>query len=150
MSEFEPATENSALKDAIVQQIDARDGITFRDFMEMALYHPNLGYYTTRRDKIGRSGDYVTSPEASPVFGAIVGRQLREMWQQMGAPASWTLVECGAGTGALARDILRWATRAAPDFGAALHYAIVEASPPLAERQRETLEAEGLVGRVAR
>lgn len=144
VSEFASATENEALKAAILARI-ARDGpITFRDFMEIALYEPNLGYYTSRRENIGRSGDYVTSPEVSPVFGAMLGRQLREMWEALDRPLVFDVVEAGAGNGTLCRDILRWSQRAATDFHDALRYTILETSSALAARQREIVEAEGL------
>jgi SAM-dependent MidA family methyltransferase len=148
VSEFAPATENEALKTAIIERIGREGRITFRDFMEMALYAPGLGYYTSRRENIGRGGDYVTSPEVSPIFGAMLGRQLREMWEAIGSPPAFDVVEAGAGTGVLSRDILRWSRRAAPGFQEAVRYTIVEASEPLAGRQRETLEAEGLAGGV--
>ena len=145
--EFEAATENAALKRAIIERTEAEGGISFREFMAMALYHPGLGYYTGEREKIGRAGDYLTSPEVSPLFGAMLGRQLREMWGHTGHPAAFEVVEAGAGTGVLARDILSWARRTAPDFAAATTYTIVEVSPRLAERQRERLAAEGLAER---
>jgi SAM-dependent MidA family methyltransferase len=116
--------------------------------MAMALYHPHLGYYTSDRNKIGRTGDYLTSPELTPLFGAMLGRQLREMWEALGAPPALDLVEVGAGTGILARDILAWAQRTAPDFFEAVRYAIVETSGSLAATQRARLEAEGLADRV--
>jgi SAM-dependent MidA family methyltransferase len=144
VSEFESSGENAALKEAIVARIQRDGPITFRDFMEMSLYAPRLGYYTSRREKIGRSGDYVTSPEVSPIFGAMVGRQLQEMWDTMGRPGSFDVVEAGAGTGSLCHDIVRWSRRVDPAFCAALRYMIVEASEALAERQRETIEGEGL------
>jgi SAM-dependent MidA family methyltransferase len=142
MSEFDAATENTALRDAIIREIETRDGITFRDYMAMALYHPDLGYYTSRREKIGRTGDYVTSPETSPVFAAIVGRQLREFWETLERPGEFIVAECGAGTGTLARGIVRWASRTAQDLQHAMRYMIVETSGALIERQRETLAGE--------
>jgi SAM-dependent MidA family methyltransferase len=138
-AEFSPATENAALKRAIVERIEAEGPIPFRDFMEMALYYPGLGYYTSRREKIGREGDYLTSPEVSPYFGALIGRQLREMWQAMGNPRRFDVTECGAGTGTLAADVLSWAGRSEPEFAEVLRYVIVEASAPLRERQRSRL-----------
>ena len=111
--------------------------------MEAALYHPQHGYYRSRREKMGREGDYLTSPEVSPIFGVLLGRQLREMWQAMGEPRRFDVVEAGAGTGRLCRDILRWARTHAPDLRGALAYTIVEVSEALAERQRETLAEEG-------
>jgi len=142
-TEFEPATENAALKDVIADRIRSQGALTFRDFMEGALYHPQHGYYRSRREKMGREGDYLTSPEVSPIFGVLLGRQLREMWQAMGEPRSFDVVEGGAGTGRLCRDILRWARSHAPALRGALAYTIVELSDALAERQRETLAEEG-------
>jgi SAM-dependent MidA family methyltransferase len=143
-SEFEPGTDNQALKDLIIERAQCEGGVSFRDFMEMALYHPHLGYYTSTREKIGRAGDYLTSPEVSPIFGAMVGRQLREIWEIMGRAERFQIVEAGAGTGALCRDILRWARRAAPEFSAATEYIIVEVSPALAARQRDAIVEDGI------
>ncbi len=143
-AEFEPPGENAVLKERIIQRIRAEDGIPFREFMAMALYEPGLGYYCARREKMGRQGDYLTSPEVGPLFGAMLGRQLLGMWTALDRPARFQAVEAGAGTGALCLDILRWARRAAPGFADALTYTIVEASPALRERQKETLETAGL------
>ncbi len=142
-TEFEPATENAALKEAIVARIRSPGALTFRDFMDAALYHPQHGYYRSRREKMGREGDYLTSPEVSPIFGVLLGRQLREMWQAMGEPRRFDVVEAGAGTGRLCHDILRWARSHAPGFRGALAYTIAEVSDALAERQRETLAEQG-------
>ncbi len=139
MTEFEAATENEQLKEAIVQHIQSQGPIPFRNFMEMALYHPQHGYYSSPREKMGREGDYLTSPEVSPLFGAMVGRQLHEMWEAMARPAAFQLVEMGAGSGALCRDIARWARRNRPEFAAAISYTIVELSEALRERQRRTV-----------
>jgi len=92
VNEFDSPTENEALKEAIIARIEREGRITFRDYMEMALYAPGIGYYTSRREKIGRSGDYVTSPEVSPIFGVMVGRQLSEMWEALGRPAAFEVV----------------------------------------------------------
>jgi SAM-dependent MidA family methyltransferase len=142
--EFEAATENSALKRAIISRIESEGPITFRDFMEMALYHPGLGYYIGDREKMGRGGDYLTSPELSPVFGAMIGRQLREMWEAINSPSRFDIVEAGAGTGALARDVLAWAHRAVPEFATAVRYQIVEVSAELRRAQLARLQAERL------
>jgi SAM-dependent MidA family methyltransferase len=148
-NEFEPTSENQALKDLIIERIQREGGINFRDFMEMALYQPHLGYYTSTREKIGRAGDYLTSPEVSPTFGAMVSRQLNEMWDVMGRPVTFQIVEAGAGTAALCRDILRWARGTAPDLLSAIEYVIVEVSPALAARQTEAISGEGLGHKVS-
>jgi SAM-dependent MidA family methyltransferase len=141
-TEFEAATENAALKEAIVACIQSQGPMPFRDFMDAVLYHPHHGYYRSRREKMGREGDYLTSPEVSPVFGVLVGRQLREMWQAMGTPPRFAAVEAGAGTGLLCRDILRWARGHTPEFRDALTYTIVEVGDALARRQQEAVAEE--------
>jgi SAM-dependent MidA family methyltransferase len=142
--EFESTTENALLVAEIRDRLEREGRMTFRDFMEMALYHPQHGYYRSPREKMGRAGDYLTSPEVHPLFGHMVGRQLAEMWEAMGSPARFDVLEMGAGNGLLARDILRWAQRLNPPFFDALAYRIAETSPALVERQRYTLEALNL------
>jgi len=146
--EFAPATENQALKERLAARIRDEGPITFRHFMAMALYEPRLGYYWSDRPLIGREGDYLTSPEVSPVFGVMVGRQLREMWELMGSPARWDIVELGAGNGTLCRDLLRWARQRAPELFEASKYGIVEPIPSLETRQRRILESESLEAKV--
>jgi len=147
--EFESSTENRALKEAILARIKAEGGITFQKFMTMALYHPQGGYYCRERPQMGRDGDYLTSPEVSPIFGALLGRQLKEMWEILRRPSPYQIVESGAGSGVLCRDLLRWAQRTAPEFFEAINYTIVELSPSLSRRQRLTLGgAPAISGRV--
>ncbi|MEX2159314.1 MAG: SAM-dependent methyltransferase [Dehalococcoidia bacterium] len=134
--EFESATENTELASLLRRRIDAEGAITFHDFMETALYHPALGYYASRQP-MGREGDYLTSPEVSSIFGAVAGRQLEQLWQAMGRPQRFEVVEQGAGTGRMARDIVRWAAQR--ELGPALRYRIVEISAELRRRQEETL-----------
>jgi len=139
-TEFESTTDNPALVDALRRRIESEGPITFHDYMETVLYHPQLGYYATR-EPMGRSGDYLTSPEVHPIFGALAGKQVAQLWRAMGEPEAFDLVEQGAGTGRLAHDLLRWASRRDQPFFAATRYRIVEISPPLRERQRQTLGA---------
>jgi SAM-dependent MidA family methyltransferase len=138
--DFEAATENEALVDLLRRRIEKDGPITFHDFMEAVLYEPDLGYYATR-EPMGREGDYLTSPEVNSIFGALVAKQLAQWWELMGRPAAFDLVEQGAGTGLLARDILRWASTRAVEFAATLRYRIVEVSPSLRRRQKATLAA---------
>ena len=79
--------------------------MSFCDFMDMALYYPSLGYYNSVKNKIGKQGDYYTSPVLSSVFGEMLGRQIEEMWFVLGKKP-FTIVEYGAGTGALCFDLL--------------------------------------------
>ncbi|MGD9941788.1 MAG: class I SAM-dependent methyltransferase [Burkholderiaceae bacterium] len=117
--------------------IDAAGGwIGFDAWMQQALYEPGLGYYAAGSRKFGAAGDFVTAPELSPLFGACVAAQCAQ-WFEAGVPA--TLFEFGAGSGALAAQLLSTlqAEGALPS-----RYAIVELSADLRERQRERLAAE--------
>lgn len=136
--DFESATENAALVELIRRRIEAEGAVTFHDFMETALYHPHHGYYATRQP-MGREGDYLTSPEVNPIFGALVAKQIGQFWELMGRPEHLDVVEQGGGTGLLARDVLRWASNRAPDLLEAVRYRLVEISPVLQRRQEETL-----------
>ncbi len=68
------------LSEIIIQKIRRSGAIPFRDFMEMALYYPELGYYTSPKEKIGKCGDYFTSPNLTAAFGEMPGRHLEEIW----------------------------------------------------------------------
>jgi SAM-dependent MidA family methyltransferase len=110
-----------------------RDGpLSFRDFMEEALYHPQLGYYTSARNPIGREGDFYTSSDLDPIFGKLLARKFTEMASTLGVPAdAFTIVELGAGRGLLARDILKRQS---------FPYCILERSATMRERQRQNLQ----------
>lgn len=137
--EFAPITESGPLVRALRERIAAAGRITFREFMEAALYHPRYGYYSRNAEAMTRSGDYVTSPEVHPIFGALVAKQIIEIWDAMGRPGRFDVVEAGGGGGLLARDVLARAGRE-PAFADAVRYAIVERSDALKDRQRATLE----------
>jgi SAM-dependent MidA family methyltransferase len=84
----------------IVADLAHRGRVTFREFMELALYHPDAGYYTRRREgsgPVGADGDFITAPSATPLFGRTVARLLRRLRAELGEPL--TLVELGAGEG---------------------------------------------------
>ncbi|QMU29131.1 class I SAM-dependent methyltransferase [Adhaeribacter radiodurans] len=115
------------LKEIIIQKIQQEGPISFRDYMEMALYYPELGYYTSAQHKIGTQGDFYTSSSLGSAFGTMVGRQLEDMWEQLGKEA-FTIVEYGAGTGALCHDILNY-LKNNEELYAQLRYCIIEKSP---------------------
>lgn len=137
--DFEPITESGPLVAELRARIQRDGPITYRAFMETALYHPKHGYYSTDAGTMSRGGDYVTSPQIHPVFGALVARQLHQMWDVMSRPPRFDVVEMGAGSGALARDVLHSQAARDPGFAAALRYRIVETSAALVRAQRTTL-----------
>ncbi len=128
----------SLLKEKIIERIHKEGPINFETFMEMALYYPGLGYYTKDTTKIGREGDFYTSPHLHPIFGAMIGRQMEEMWECLGFPETFRIVELGAGMGHLANDMLRYLE--GRRFLRHLHYTIVEMNPSVRAVQEATLQ----------
>lgn len=110
----------------LTERIRAWGPITFAKYMDACLYDPQHGYYT-RAEQMPRR-DYFTSVDASPIFGRLLARQFQEMWVQLGRPAEFLLVEPGAGTGALAAQILDFTAESFPEFYGALQYVAVECS----------------------
>lgn len=116
--------------------------IRISQYMAICVGHPRHGYYM-KQDPFGADGDFTTAPEISQIFGELIGIWSASVWQAMGAPSSIRLVELGPGRGTLMQDMLR-AARALPGFREALSIHLVEMSPILRERQRETLAASGV------
>ncbi|HWC99837.1 MAG TPA: SAM-dependent methyltransferase [Candidatus Sulfopaludibacter sp.] len=86
-----------------------RDGpVAFRRFMEVALYHPEHGYYRRARDPFGREGDFFTAEQVQPVFGNLMAARVRQLYRAMGAPPDFTVVELGAGRGEMAEAFAEW------------------------------------------
>jgi len=129
----------------IHQEITSSGPITFARFMEQALYHPQLGYYTSPGTKIGRTGDFYTAPTVNPLFGAMLARQLYQMWVWAGHPDKWVVVEYGPGTGILARDMTAALRRNHPDLYNVLVYYLIEISDTLKKVQQQTLATSELV-----
>ncbi|MCZ7381020.1 MAG: SAM-dependent methyltransferase [Candidatus Methanoperedens sp.] len=125
------------LSEIIIQKIKQEGAIPFRDFMEMALYYPELGYYTSTKEKIGKTGDYYTSPNLTPVFGEMIGRQLEEMWHTLGRK-EFTVVEMGAGMGLLSGDVLAYLKKNEELYNN-LNYCIIEKSPAMRREQKKLL-----------
>lgn len=124
------------LERKIIDHITVHGPMTFERFMEMALYDPELGYYMSAHTRIGREGDFYTSSHLHPVFGSMIGRQLREMWQFMGK-GKFSVVEMGAGAGYVCRDMLD--SLKGGEFFGALDYCIIERNPSMAARQKDLL-----------
>src|SRR4029079_8511438 len=95
----------------------AREGpITFARFMDLALYDPDGGYYRAEAARPGRDGDFLTAPEAHPIFGAALARAVADAWDRLGRPDPFVLREYGAGTGTLALAILDTLATDRPDL----------------------------------
>jgi NADH dehydrogenase [ubiquinone] 1 alpha subcomplex assembly factor 7 len=118
--------------------IAAQGPITLAQFMAAALADPRHGYYV-RQDPIGRSGDFITAPEISQMFGELIGLWCAHGWELMGRPTPLRLVELGPGRGVMMADMLR-AARVLPSLIDALDLHLVEINPGLRTRQREAID----------
>ena len=119
----------------IKDEIDQHDnGISFRRFMEMALYEPALGYYVAGMRKIGKAGDFITAPEISALFSQCLANQCQEILSHL---ERGNILELGAGSGIMATDILMRLEilESLPEY-----YYILDISPELKQRQKETLQ----------
>jgi NADH dehydrogenase [ubiquinone] 1 alpha subcomplex assembly factor 7 len=131
MAEFSP------LESEIRRLISLAGPMPVSEFMGLCLGHPKHGYYMTH-DPFGSEGDFTTSPEISQMFGELLGLWAAAVWRQMGAPADVRLIELGPGRGSMMLDMLR-AAHVMPDFRRAIAVHLVETSPALLQRQKQTL-----------
>jgi len=134
-------TEKTPLNDIIAARIAEQGRITFADFMGACLYEPGLGYYTSPGRKVGAEGDFYTSITVHAAFGRVIAREIAQMWRCMAMPASFTLVECGAGNGRLACDIMDYLAEREPEMYRGVRLALVEKEPSLESAQRIMLAA---------
>ncbi|WP_316633739.1 SAM-dependent methyltransferase [uncultured Flavobacterium sp.] len=125
------------LSEIITDRIRKEGAISFHDFMEMALYYPELGYYNSAQNKIGSDGDFYTNANLSNAFGAMIGRQIEEMWQIL-EKKPFQIVEYGAGTGLLCHDILDY-LKGNKNLYDNLSYCIIEKSTDMLEKQKKYL-----------
>lgn len=131
----------SELIEIIRGEIAARGPISFARFMQLALYEPRWGYYSSGRAAIGRAGDFFTNVSIGPLFGRLLAAQFNQVWQSLGRPAPFALVEQGAHDGAFACDVLRELERNLPEFFKACHYTIIEPFPVWRYWQQKQLTA---------
>jgi SAM-dependent MidA family methyltransferase len=131
-----------------IQEEIARDGpITFARFMDLALYMPGHGYYRRPEPGPGMAGaDFLTAPEAHPIFGAAIGRLLEQAWDVLGRPSPFFVTEPGAGSGALAAGLLGGLRDAGSPLFKAVRYRPVEVEPARLAQLRERLSADGIAG----
>jgi NADH dehydrogenase [ubiquinone] 1 alpha subcomplex assembly factor 7 len=123
----------AGLTDILRQRIEDRGPMTLEQYMAEA-----LGHYYGGADRLGRSGDFITAPEISQLFGELIGLWSAVVWQSMGSPDEVVLAELGPGRGTLMADALR-AAAMVPGFRRAIRLHLVERSPGFRERQAEAL-----------
>ncbi len=125
--------------DLLKRRIAASGPVTVAEFMRLALAEHGAGYYATR-DPLGSTGDFITAPEISQMFGELIGLWCVDAWERAGAPDPFLLVELGPGRGTLMADALR-AAKVRPPFLSAMRLHLVEISRPLREAQEQRLGA---------
>lgn len=140
-------TSDPARSLAAILAARIREGgpVTFAEFMRECLYRPEVGYYS--RASSSRLGDYYTSVDVHPIFGRLLARQFAQMWEQLGSPRPFTVVEAGAGVGRLASHILDFVASELPAFHSALEYVAVERSPARRAEHAGRLAAHSAAGR---
>ena len=144
LPEPEAVGEDQTLVEAIRDEIRTSGPITVARFMERALYEPAHGYYRRADPGPGRRGDFITAPEAHPIFGAVLGRLLEQAWDAMGRPTPFVVTEPGAGTGALAAGLLGGLRDLRSPLGGAIRYRPVDVEAARLTALRERLTTLGL------
>ncbi|MEZ5239906.1 MAG: SAM-dependent methyltransferase [Microthrixaceae bacterium] len=124
------------LPDGLAEAFDHLGRLRFDQYMELALYAPATGFFATRGGAGRREGDFITSPEVGPLFGSVVASHLDELWDRLDRPDPFTVVEGGAGRGALAIS----ARAASPRCSESLHWVMVERSAALRSEQARHLD----------
>jgi SAM-dependent MidA family methyltransferase len=137
------------LRQTIVDEIRRRGPIPFSRYMELCLYHPELGYYSRHAEQFGKAGDFYTASDIHAVFGRLVARQFEQMWRVLGCPQAIEIVELGPGRGLFAQDVLDWSEKKFPAFFGALRYWLAERSPALRERLENTLQRHFRAGKAS-
>jgi SAM-dependent MidA family methyltransferase len=138
---IETISNTSALASRLRERIRSEGPITFYDWMKAALYDPADGYYCSAgKNRWGREGDYRTSPERSSLFAATFARYFAKLYDELGRPPRWTIVEAGAGDGRFASGVLKTLQRFFPDVFVATSYVIDEVNSHSRTIARERLE----------
>ena len=145
--EEEKRNRGESLRKFILSQIEKRGPLPFSQFMAWCLYHPEYGYYQSKGTRIGKEGDYCTSPSVSPLFGHLIAKQLFQMAEILGGE-NFDVVEMGGGRGFLCEDIMDWAKKSSPVFYQQLRYHLIETSAPFLREQKERLSEKEREGRV--
>ncbi|HVN50972.1 MAG TPA: SAM-dependent methyltransferase [Acidimicrobiales bacterium] len=128
-------TDATPVEVEVATRIRRRGPIPFSEVVELALYHPEHGFYAGGVGRAGRRGDFLTSPEVGPLFGAVLARAIDAWWIEAGSPDRFTVVEAAAGTGTMARAVLA----AHPASARALTYVLVERAASMRRRHGDHL-----------
>lgn len=132
--------KQNQLESLIIQKIKAEGPIPFDEFMKIALYFPESGYYMRKDLRIGKQGDFFTASHLGRVFGILLTRAIERFWEKMGFPSQFSITEIGPGMGYLAEDILNEITTYETFRNCSLKYNLIELNPELIKYQKERLK----------
>lgn len=110
------------------KRIQQNGKITFAEFMDIALYWSDKGYYTSNKGRWGVCGDYITNSDISPVFSKLLAAQLNQMWHILGGPSQFNVIEVGAGSGELSFLIEKTIKDLFPEFYRAVNFKLIDVS----------------------
>lgn len=110
------------------KRIQQNGKITFAEFMDIALYWSDKGYYTSNKSRWGVHGDYITNNDISPVFSKLLAAQLNQMWHVLGEPSQFNIIEVGAGSGELSFLIEKTIKDLFPEFSSAVNFKLIDVS----------------------
>lgn len=144
-----PTPEGGTPLALLLRELLAREGpMPFDRFMEIALYHPQHGYYAQAPSRrIGKGGDYYTGPSSGPAFGRLFAQTVAEVWSLLGRPEAMEIWEQGAGSGWLACDLFDWLRRQNPELARRIRYTIVEPQVRSRQEQQERVRRAGFADR---
>lgn len=141
---LETVSDTSTLATRLRERITREGPITFHDWMKHALYDPSDGYYCRAdRSRWGREGDYRTSPERSPLFAATFARYFAKLYEKLGKPPAWTVIEVGAGDGRFAEGLMKTLETNWPEIFVVTTYVVEEISSHSSALARERLNRFG-------
>jgi SAM-dependent MidA family methyltransferase len=147
-TDLDAVESDPALVERIRVEIERDGPLTFARFMDIALYDPDGGYYRGPIARPGRGGDFLTAPEAHPIFGRALARHVDDVWRALGEPAGFTVREHGAGGGALAAAVLEGLAAEKSALAGQVRYRLVDAEPRRVEEAHTRLAAAGHGDRV--
>ena len=143
LPDLDAVGQDDELVDRMRAEIERDGPLSFARFMDLALYDPHGGYYRAVAARPGREGDFLTAPEAHPIFGAALARAVADVWDRLDRPEPFVLREYGAGAGALAVAILDGLARERPDVARVLRYDPIEVEAGRLETIAARLAAAG-------
>lgn len=147
-ADIESVGSDPVIEARVREAIRVGGPISFAQFMQITQYDPGHGYYRSPIARPGRQGDFLTAPEAHPLFGNAIARQVEDVWGHLGRPTPFVVREYGAGEGALAVSVLDGLRSAGSPLAGIIRYRVVEVDDRRVDAVAGRLAALGLADRL--